>query len=117
MNVSSASPDASIARRFARALLWTTVITMIAVAVNVVGIYAVGSVDGWNRWLTDQSPGFFAWRLLVYAMTGYGWWWLRRRVERREKSSESFWRLRRAEIAAVLSVGLLEISALTRFPL
>ncbi|MBE1042970.1 hypothetical protein IH768_25570, partial [Escherichia coli] len=40
-----------ISRRAAKALLWAAVIVAAAVGANIAGIYLVGSVAGWERWL------------------------------------------------------------------
>ena len=42
-------------RRAAKALLWTALIVAAALAANVAGIYLVGSVAGWERWLAAAS--------------------------------------------------------------
>ena len=54
------------------------------------------------------------WRLLLYAATAYGWWWMRGRLRQREPSAEAHQRLRRTEIAAVTALVLLEGSQLLR---
>ena len=101
-------------RRVALALLWVLAVAGIAAGVNVVGLHVVGSIDGWERWLREHSAHFLAWRLLVYAATAYGWWWMRRRLREREPSPEAHQRLLRVEIAAVVTLVLLEGSQLLR---
>ncbi|OYW19494.1 MAG: hypothetical protein B7Z52_03505 [Burkholderiales bacterium 12-64-5] len=53
-------------------------------------------------------------RLLLYAATAYGWWWMRGRLRQREPSAEAHKRLLRTEIAAVIAVVALEASQLLR---
>lgn len=65
-------------RRAAKALLWTVLIVAAAVAANIAGIYLVGSVAGWERWLAAAAGYFFVWRLCLYGATVYGWIWMRR---------------------------------------
>ena len=96
-------------RRVAAALLWVLAVAGIAAGVNV-----VGSIDGWEQWLREHSAHFLVWRLLVYAATTYGWWWMRRRLREREPSPEAHQRLQRVEIAAVVTLVLLEGSQLLR---
>ncbi|KDC32518.1 hypothetical protein L504_5288, partial [Bordetella bronchiseptica F2] len=74
-------------RRAAKTLLWLVLIVAAAVGANVAGIYLVGSVAGWERWLAASAGYFFIWRLCVYAATAYGWFWMRRRVLAREDQS------------------------------
>ncbi|SDS20569.1 hypothetical protein SAMN05216198_1431 [Halopseudomonas litoralis] len=99
-------------RRAARALVWTVLLLAAAVAANVAGIYFMGSISGWERWLDEVSGFFLLWRLGLYAATAYGWRWMRRRVLARENSSATRRRLLRTEIAAVLALVTLEGSLL-----
>ena len=101
-------------RRVGMALLWALLVACIAVAVNIVGIGIVGSIDDWERWLHAHSAHFLVWRLLVYTVTAYGWWWMRGRLREREPESEAHQRLLRVEIAAVVTIVLLEASQLLR---
>ena len=101
-----------VAAGFLRMLLWVLLVAGVAVGVNIAGIHIVGGIDGWQRWLRATRGYFFAWRLLLYAATAYGWWWMRRRLLEREPSAESHQRLRRVEIAALITLVLLEGSQL-----
>ena len=107
-------PARLLGRRVGIVLLWVLLVASIAVGVNVVGLHVVGSIDGWERWLREHSAHFLVWRLLVYAATTYGWWWMRRRLREREPSPEAHQRLQRVEIAAVVTLVLLEGSQLLR---
>jgi hypothetical protein len=100
--------------RLGWALLWALVVVLAAIAINVTGIRLIGSVGGWSHWLRAHAGYFLIWRLCLYSATGYGWWWMRRRLRQREPSSEAHRRLLRAEIAAVLSIMLLEGNAFLR---
>jgi len=95
-------------RRAGIALLWALLIFGVSVTVNVAGIHVVGSIDGWERWLHAHSAHFLAWRLALYAVTAYGWWWMRQRLRQREPMAETHQRLLRVEIAAVVTLVLLE---------
>jgi hypothetical protein len=55
MNAAWLRPRWLFSRRAAKALLWTAVITAAAVVANIVGIYLVGSVAGWELGL-DAPP-------------------------------------------------------------
>jgi hypothetical protein len=101
-------------RRVGLGLLWALLVAGIAVAINVIGIGVVGSVAGWERWLSAHSLHFLVGRLLLYAATAVGWRWMRARLHEREPEPEAGQRLRRAEVAAVVAVVLLEASQLLR---
>ena len=103
-------------RRTTKALLWTVLLVTAAVGANVVGIYLVGSVAIWERWLTATAGYFMAWRLCLYGATAYGWVWMRRRLLAREAQRgadrQARRRLVRSEIAGVAAIVALEASLL-----
>ncbi|ABS65033.1 MULTISPECIES: hypothetical protein [Pseudomonadota] len=103
-------------RHAVKALLWTVVIIAAAVGANVVGIYLVGSVDGWEQWLAATAGYFLVWRLCLYGATAYGWVWMRRRLLAREAQNgadgQARRRLVRSEIAGVIAIVALEASLL-----
>jgi len=105
-------------RRAAKVLLWTVALVVAAVGANILGIYLVGSVSGWERWLAAASGYFLVWRLCVYAATAYGWLWMRRRLLAREDQSgtdgQARRRLIRAEVAGIVAIVALEASLLMR---
>jgi hypothetical protein len=82
-----------------------------AVGANIAGIYLVGSVAGWERWLAAAGY-FFVWRLCLYGATAYGWVWMRRRLLAREDDAQARRRLMRSEIAGVVAIVALEASLL-----
>ena len=99
-------------RRNAKALPWAVVLLGLAVAANVVGIYLVGSVAGWERWMSASAGYFLGWRICLYAATVYGWLWMRRRLLARESAPDARRRLVRAEIAGAIAIVALEASLL-----
>lgn len=99
-------------RRAAKALLWTVVLATVAVGANIVGIYLVGSVAGWERWLAAAAGYFLVWRLCLYGATTYGWVWMRRRLLAREDDAQARRRLVRSEVAGVVAIVALEASLL-----
>ncbi|EIU1296850.1 hypothetical protein L4V72_13675 [Pseudomonas aeruginosa] len=99
-------------RRAAKALLWTVVLATVAVGANIVGIYLVGSVAGWERWLAAAAGYFLVWRLCLYGATAYGWVWMRRRLLAREDDAQARRRLVRSEVAGVVAIVALEASLL-----
>lgn len=99
-------------RRAAKALLWTMVLAAVAVGANIVGIYLVGSVAGWERWLAAAAGYFLVWRLCLYGATAYGWVWMLRRLLAREDDAQARRRLVRSEIAGVVAIVALEASLL-----
>lgn len=99
-------------RHAAKTLLWLVLVVAAAVGANVAGIYLVGSVAAWERWLAASAGDFFIWRLCLYGGTAYGWVWMRRRLLAREDSTQARRRLIRAEVAGVLAIVALEASLL-----
>ena len=100
-------------RRAAKTLLWTAALIAAAVGANIVGIYLVGSVTGWERWLAAASGYFLVWRLCLYGATAYGWVWMRRRLLAREgDDTQARRRLVRSEVAGVVAIVALEASLL-----
>ncbi|AYN19544.1 hypothetical protein [Alcaligenes aquatilis] len=101
-------------RRTVKALLWAVAIVAIAIGANIVGIYFVGSVAGWEHWLAAAAGYFLLWRLCLYAATAYGWVWMRRRLLEREPDKEAQrqarHRLLRSEIAGIIAIVALEAS-------
>jgi len=88
------------------------VLAAVAVGANIVGIYLVESVAGWERWLAAAAGYFLIWRLCLYGATAYGWVWMRRRLLAREDDAQARRRLVRSEIAGVVAIVALEASLL-----
>ncbi len=103
-------------RRAMKALLWTVLLVAAAVGANIVGIYLVGSVANWERWLAATAGYFLVWRMCLYGATAYGWVWMRRRLLAREAQRgadrQARRRLLRSEIAGVAAIVALEASLL-----
>ncbi|PAU86007.1 hypothetical protein CK507_16170 [Pseudomonas sp. WN033] len=114
MSIPWLRPRWLFSRRIARTLLWAVMLLTVAVATNVLGIYFVGSIAGWERWLADAAGYFLLWRLCLYGATAYGWLWMRRRLLARDSNSDAQRRLIRAEIAGVAALLALELSLLVR---
>ena len=119
MNPSRASwlrPRWLFNRRAMKALLWTVLLVAAAVGANIVGIYLVGSVANWERWLAATAGYFLVWRMCLYGATAYGWVWMRRRLLAREAQisadEQARRRLVRSEIAGVIAIVALEASLL-----
>lgn len=99
-------------RRVGRSLLWVALLIAVAIIFNLIGIRMLGSIKGWEHWMGEHAIYFLIWRLLLYAGTAYGWWWMRKRLRAREPEAASNHRLMRVEIAAVLAFIALEGSLL-----
>lgn len=112
MNAAWLRPRWLFSRRAAKALLLAVVIIAAAVGANLVGIYLVGSVAGWERWLAASAGYFLVRRLCLYGATVYGWVWMRRRLLAREEDAQARRRLVRSEIAGVVAIVALEASLL-----
>lgn len=104
-----AKPKWLFSRPLGKALLWTTLVVLVAAGINLVGIGVVGDITAWSQWLDDYAGYFLAWRLCLYGATIYGWLWMRRRLYR---DAEARQRLFRAEIGAIAAITLLEVSVL-----
>lgn len=87
---------------------------VIATLINVIGISAVGGVQQWFAWIEINAHIFFIWRLCLYIAVGYGWYWLRDRIIKREteKNAQTCAKSRflRIEISAICTLAALEIS-------
>ncbi len=105
-------PRRWLTRNTGRRLIWAAALLAAAITVNVIGIRMVGNLDNWQRWMADHAGYFFAWRLLLYAGTAYGWWRMHRRLRQREPDGAAHRRLVRVEIAAGLALVALEASLL-----
>jgi hypothetical protein len=90
------------------ALLWSFSLLAVAAGVNIVGIRTVGDVDKWSLWLSAHGHWFLAWRLCLYGLTTWGWWWMRERIRIREPGAEALSRLRRMEIAGLAAILVVE---------
>ncbi|PMR75285.1 hypothetical protein [Billgrantia endophytica] len=106
----------ALTHRLAMILLWTGLVVLAAIAVNLVGIRVVGDAQDWRLWLDRHAGVFLVWRLCLYGVTAWGWWWMRQRLRRRDGSPETHARLMRTEVAAVLAIVLLEGSVLLPAP-
>ncbi|WP_175927471.1 hypothetical protein [Burkholderia cepacia] len=95
-------------RRAIPALLGLIAIVTVAFLINAAGIRMAGDADHWVQWMHRHVNYFRAWRLLLYAGTAWGWWWMRRRLLAREPAPETRKRLLRLELAAVTALVLLE---------
>ena len=112
MNAAWLRPRWLFSRRAAKALLLAVVIIAAAVGANLVGIYLVGSVAGWERWLAASAGYFLVWRVGLYGAAVYGWVWVRRPVVARGAGAQARRRLVRSEIAGVVAIVALEASLL-----
>ncbi|RQR79144.1 hypothetical protein DIE11_17235 [Burkholderia sp. Bp9012] len=101
-------------RRALPALLGLGAIVTVAFLINAVGIRIAGDADHWTQWMHRHVNYFRVWRLLLYAGTAWGWWWMRRRLLAREPAPETRARLLRLELAAVTALALLEGSTWLR---
>lgn len=97
-------------KRTAQALAWTALLLLVAVAVNVIGIGIVGDLQGWSRWLDAHARLFLIWRIFLYLALGVSWWGIRRRIMASVGSAREGARLIRVEVAAVVTLLVLEIS-------
>lgn len=78
------------------------------ILINVLAIQLLGDAQAWSNWLRNHALGLLLWRLGLYAALIYGWWRMRTRLLRR--APETSPRLRRAEVASIAALVLLEAS-------
>lgn len=93
-------------------VLWCSLIILVAVLINVIGIQVVVSITQWEHWFHQHTGYFRVWRVCLYAATGYGWLCVRRRLLQREPDKAVRQRLLRSELTVVLAIVLLETSML-----
>lgn len=100
------------------ALFLVSVLVLMSVAffINMLGIRATGTVDNWQRYLTENSHYFLAWRIALYSVIVAGWLWAKKRIialeytRNKQPSTALTQRIRRIEIATVITFILLEVS-------
>jgi len=89
---------------------------IIAFLVNMLGIHVTGTVDNWQRYLSQNAPYFLMWRLALYSLIVAGWLWVKQRIVAREYSKDEQsntalkQRVLRIEIATVVAFLALETS-------
>jgi len=91
-------------------LLLCTLIIIGSIVINMLGIQYFGSIEHWDSWLKQHTGLFLFWRIVLYAGTVAGWFWMRKRLLQREPQAKTC--LIRAEICAVAALLLMEISNL-----
>lgn len=99
------------ARHILLCMLWVAMALLGLAAAGLAGVRVLQDAQIWTDWLAQYRVPLLLWRVCLYCATAYGWWWMRRRVLHREDSKESHARLRRVEIAAVISVLAMEAAA------
>lgn len=89
---------------------WIVGLLLVAGLVNVLGIEITGDIESWSVWLKAYAPVFLIWRICLYCVVGYGWYWMRNRVITREGTIEAKQRFLRIEIGAICALVALEVS-------
>lgn len=97
-------------RYVAWSVLWIVGLILVATIVNIAGIELAGDVQSWSDWLNTNASIFLIWRICLYCVVGYGWYWMRSRVIAREGTQEAKQRFLRIEVGAVAALLLLEIT-------
>lgn len=95
---------------FWKTLVALAFIIVVAVAINLAGIKALGGIEAWDSWRAHAYWYFLIWRLCVYAGLAYGWTWMRRRVLEREPTADARARLWRGGIAVAITLALFELA-------
>jgi hypothetical protein len=103
-------------RRWIVALGCVASVIFATIVINLIGIHALGGVDGWTSWLGQHRIHFLAWRLSLYAATAYGWWWMRKRVLLRESNTSTHAHFHHVEAAAVVVAFALETTSWLQAP-
>jgi hypothetical protein len=98
-------------RRIGTPILWGLLVVFVAVGINLLGIEMLGDLHRWHQWLQSHAGYFMTWRLCLYGVTAYGWHRTRHRLLGLSDTAGANRRLVRAEIAAVLTIAVLEASA------
>nr|WP_244665536.1 hypothetical protein [Xanthomonas phaseoli] len=100
----------SIVRSVGRATLWIGLLIGVAVAINALGIRAIGGAAAWEQWLKAHASFFMAWRIFLYTVAILLWRRLRVRLQQAGVGVEELARVCRMEVAAVLAVLFFELS-------
>lgn len=90
-------------------ILWAVLITLMVVVIGLLGIEAANDMNGWSHWLKSQATALLIWRLALYGATAYGWYRMRQRLTAEGLSKHQHQRLLYAEIAAVVTIAVLEL--------
>ncbi|SPZ02581.1 Uncharacterised protein [Pseudomonas luteola] len=90
-------------------LLASILVVLVALAFDLAGIKHLGSVQAWSAWRNEAYWYFFAWRLCLYAGLAYGWWWMRKRVLKREPTMQARARLRNGGLGGVVTLVVFEL--------
>ncbi|MDA8520380.1 hypothetical protein [Acidovorax sp. NCPPB 4044] len=97
-----------VMRSVGRATIWVGLLIGVAVAINLLGIRAVGGAAAWEQWIKAHASFFMVWRIFLYTVAILMWRRLRIRLQRAGTGVEELGRIRRVEVAAVLAALLLE---------
>ncbi|WP_234385316.1 hypothetical protein [Paracidovorax avenae] len=104
----------SIVRSLGHAAIWVSLLIGVAFAINVLGIRAVGGAEAWEQWIKAHAGSLLAWRIAVYAAIAGAWWWVRRHDKAKSDLPDDHRRrLRRATLAAVATILIGEICAVS----
>ncbi len=99
-------------KRIGWTLLWFCLLGLVAALINIVGISITGDIEQWNRWLKAHASIFLTWRIILYLVVAYGWYWMRQRVIAREENdikTTAKTRFIRIELSAIATLVLLEV--------
>ncbi|KIH82668.1 hypothetical protein [Pseudomonas batumici] len=83
-------------------------VILIAAAFNLGGVYVMQGLPAWQAWRAHTYWYFFAWRMGLYSVALLGWLKYRARLLKRKPGANLRWR--KAEIAVVLALVLMEMS-------
>lgn len=92
----------------APAFLGTIAVVLLGASIATLGVHFLGGMREWDSWFSQHRFLLLGWRLLLYAATLVGWYWMRRRLLTPESNAAARSHLRRAELAAVIVIAVLE---------
>lgn len=97
-------------RQVAVTIMWLFILGTVSFVVNTAGIRITGSVQNWTSWLNNHASYFLVWRILLYIVVAYGWYWMRQRLILREPTVQAKQRIIRIECSTICALLALEVS-------
>lgn len=83
---------------------------LLSFLMNALGVWAVGDVEHWARWVGQHRVLLAMWRFVVYGATITAWLSMRRRLIATEPAAAT--RLLRVEVATLIVVALIEFAGI-----
>ena len=93
----------------AHLLFWGVSLSLGAIGLALFTLEGASNIEEWNTWMKSNQAVLLAWRLPLYAATGYGWYRMRLCLMKRGFTRHKHHRLLYAEVATIAVLTLLEL--------